>query len=280
MVSTILDKLYQMRWMFYYILLIYSLLFVLLFSSGFKRHIDLARRVAIIFSTTMFVLIPFVYVGTICPCPMRMVEILLIPSLINATMLAFLISCILGSLLVRGLWCGWICPVGSVQELMARSRAKFEDKLPEFLRFVRYIFPAVLLMNVVATGSPWICSRCFISTPMLAIRHGSFSHSISFWVLSMLGVLIFALSALSHRFFCRYVCPSGPLLELIGRISLFRVEKTQSCRDCTRCVALRNCPMNLKDISGKECTSCLLCLSRCPFGAVRIRGPKSSLRRS
>lgn len=62
-------------------------------------------------------------------------------------------------------------------------------------------------------------------------------------LIGAIALLVLALNLLRPRFFCRFVCPLGAMLGLVGRASLLRLR-----------------------VSG-ECNNCGLCQTRCPGGA-------------
>ena len=76
------------------------------------------------------------------------------------------------------------------------------------------------------------------------------------------------LSTLYKNFWCRYLCPYGALLGLLGRFSPFKVRRNEEkCVHCHACT--QHCP-TLIDVESKEavksaeCFGCLTCVSRCP----------------
>jgi ferredoxin len=87
-----------------------------------------------------------------------------------------------------------------------------------------------------------------------------------------LGVL--ALNVIARRFWCRYLCPLGALLGLLGKIGLVRRQVNDSCTQCNACA--RACPTgtiqrewNYASDPG-ECTMCLECLAACPVDAIEF----------
>lgn len=74
-----------------------------------------------------------------------------------------------------------------------------------------------------------------------------------------------------RRFWCRYCCPFGALLGLVGRWALLRRRVSESCIACNRCVGV--CPTGCIPEGGKEtlageCVLCGRCQPECPVGAV------------
>ncbi len=91
----------------------------------------------------------------------------------------------------------------------------------------------------------------------------------------LIGFLFLAVVALNlyrARFWCRYICPLGALLGLVGKNPLLRLQKNESrCNDCRLCVA--DCPggANPHSTGGwkpSECFYCWNCKSACPHDAL------------
>jgi len=90
--------------------------------------------------------------------------------------------------------------------------------------------------------------------------------------ISTTGILIFGfliiMSILFEHFWCRYLCPYGALLGLLGWFSPSKIRRqAHQCIDCGNCD--RVCPGQLKvsksgKINSPECNGCLDCIESCP----------------
>jgi len=97
---------------------------------------------------------------------------------------------------------------------------------------------------------------------------------------ALIGAIFLAFLLLNlwrPRFFCRYVCPTGALLGLVGRYSLFRVGKSQArCGGCLDCEAVcSGAARPAGKMRPQECVLCFNCLGDCPEGAITYQ-PKPS----
>ncbi len=92
---------------------------------------------------------------------------------------------------------------------------------------------------------------------------------------SLIGALlavVLALNFLRKRFWCRFICPLGALLALVGRFSLLnhRLEP-DSCDECRLCMTTCNAGARPEPSSpwrGSECVLCMNCRDTCPIHAI------------
>jgi polyferredoxin len=188
------------------------------------------------------------------------------------------------SLLLRKSFCGWICPIGTASEAAWKTGNRLFGKtytipgyVDYFLRSIKYVVMAFFLYTIfIRMTSSDIAG--FLETPywkVIDVKMLGFFSSISVTTMVVLAVFII-LSLLYKNFWCRYVCPYGALLGLLGCISPVGIGRNAgSCTGCNACT--RNCPsllpVSMKDnIRSPECTGCLTCLSCCPSkGALEVK---------
>ncbi|MDY0061135.1 MAG: 4Fe-4S binding protein [Myxococcota bacterium] len=89
----------------------------------------------------------------------------------------------------------------------------------------------------------------------------------------LLGVILLA-AVLQRRWWCRTACPLGALLALVSRFSWYRLL-SRGCTHCGRCLA--DCPMGLRDLrtghEDPECIRCYRCAESCPQQGVELGRP-------
>jgi ferredoxin-type protein NapH len=212
-------------------------------------------------------------------------------------------------------FCGWVCPLGTLQEMLGRTGRRFGIPLRRFaagdlgaatrlrplkwllLLTLVFLLPLLAGMGVAphSLGNPYcdICpSRIATtlltgSTEQLAVRTDD---GIAFALSAVADVLIgFTLvAALAIRLpFCR-ICPLLSFNSLFQRLSPMRLVKQENerCRTCSICT--QSCPMDIPEIAdqhgarayNEDCTLCGRCAEYCPDdGVIRMKwGPLTLFR--
>jgi len=168
-------------------------------------------------------------------------------------------------ILGRGVYCGWLCPFGALQELSNRlavalrvPQLRVPHALQEKLWAVKYI-AALLILGLVFVAPALSHSAAEIEPFKTAI-------SVKFareapYVLYALALLLLGLFV--ERFYCRFLCPLGATLAFLGRLRMVRwLKRRPQCgTDCRICEA--QCPVgaiaNTGAIDMNECLQCMDC---------------------
>jgi polyferredoxin len=199
----------------------------------------------------------------------------------------FLLAAFLAmSWLFRKSFCGWLCPVGTVSEYLWRlGRQTFGRNfaLPRWLdlplRSLKYLLMGLFLAAV--ASMPVAAIRAFLEGPYGVIDDVKMLNF--FRYLSVTGAVVLAALVLAsvfvQNFWCRYLCPYGGLLGLVGMASPVRIRReTRACIDCGKCA--RECPSRLPvdrliTVKSAECTGCMQCVASCPVeGALWMAAPR------
>lgn len=175
-------------------------------------------------------------------------------------------------------FCGWMCPVGGIQEMLTgwmrrltggqrkirgkRSKARLPIQLPpkidRRLRYFKYVILAAILIASTSAVYPPLHQLC----PVLAI----FGFSLTTPLLWSVFVTFIVTSLLINRFWCKYLCPLGALLAVFNKISPLHIAVDNNhCVACGRCET--DCPMDIvhawENTSDPECIRCLECVETC-----------------
>lgn len=186
-----------------------------------------------------------------------------------------LIAFLLMSWLLRKSFCSWLCPVGTAATYLAKLGRKLfrRNFLPPRwvdipLRSLKYILMALFLYVVAAMSVDQI--RAFLSGPYGIVADVKMLNF--FRTMTTTGVVVMILMAIASmfitNFWCRYLCPYGGLLGLLGMIGPLKIKRDAAlCIDCGKCA--KACPSALKvdklvTISSAECTGCMNCVAACP----------------
>ncbi|MBT3316230.1 MAG: 4Fe-4S binding protein [Anaerolineae bacterium] len=197
----------------------------------------------------------------------------------NLLTFAVLIGVIGVSLLAGRAFCGWMCPIGTLQDMLAgwaqrlsgggkhqirgkRSKAKFPMELsPEVDKWARYLKYLVLLVVLIA--SVWT-----VYPPLRDIcpARALFSFELGEPLLVSVLITFIITSLLIKRFWCKYLCPLGAFLAITNKFAPLRVTiDKNSCTGCARCEA--ECPVDIpaipENMRNLECVQCLECVETC-----------------
>ena len=173
--------------------------------------------------------------------------------------------------------CGFVCPLGFVQDVLHQLRqalhvegVALNEKLYAWLRFIKWVL-LVLFLGIGLVGGSF-CDFCPAITLSPALA--GFKTSIYFSGFVMVAVLVSGF--FKRRCFCN-VCPMGYLLGLPHKVSLARLKKDAvACTECGACYEA--CPMGIKsifmvregkderriDVTTADCIFCGECIRRCP----------------
>jgi polyferredoxin len=194
------------------------------------------------------------------------------------------------ALLLRSAFCGWLCPLGFIQDMLHSLSAWLQKRfvparkffrtlsqrskpvwsfLDKYLRFLKYgvliwavTGAAIYGMMVFRDYDPW--------SALINIAEWTFTPG-----LFVLGLTLVA-SFFVERPWCRYACPLGAVSGLLGKLSPVYIKReADACTSCKLCT--KACPMGLQvhtatTITSVDCISCLECVGECPReGAMEVK---------
>lgn len=178
--------------------------------------------------------------------------------------------------------CGFLCPLGWVQELIGRIPFPYKkdtfrgDRVLRYLKYVVLALFAVILpmrYALIPFFCKYICPSGTLSALLLAASDSAIAGLFGRLFSWKLGVLLLTvlLSLPIWRPFCKYLCPLGAIYSLFNRFALCRYElQRESCVGCGKCAAA--CRMGVdpaKNPNSGECIRCGECVRACPTGAIK-----------
>jgi transcriptional regulator of nitric oxide reductase len=185
----------------------------------------------------------------------------------------------------RGVFCGWLCPFGALQELLnklARAlgirQVVIRFGLHERLWMIKY----VIFLGILAVSLNSILGAFGLAEvePFKTAITMKFMRDWPFvaYALALLTAGIFV-----ERFFCRYLCPLGGALAIPARMRMFEwLKRYRECgAECQICAL--HCTVQaihpLGQINPNECIYCLQCQANYFDGAVCLHLKKRAERR-
>ncbi|HRP94751.1 MAG TPA: 4Fe-4S binding protein [Rhodocyclaceae bacterium] len=167
----------------------------------------------------------------------------------------------------RGLFCGWLCPFGSLSELLYKSAGalglkRFQFKLSQpmhdRLKWIKYwVFFGLLAVSVFSMGWAEMLAEVepFKTTFLVGLLNRT-------WPYTLFAAGLLGLSIFMERPFCKYLCPLGAALAMPSTFRWFGLKRKQECSSCNACAA--GCGSLAIDRNGRidhrECMLCLDCM--------------------
>jgi ferredoxin-type protein NapH len=221
--------------------------------AGYLWYKGVMTRQTVLPAAGLATLAGFVFSAPVMPLELGgLVNVITGVSALNAGIIV--ICGIIALTLVLGrVFCGTLCPVGSLQELAYAVPVKKivirRKEIPELVRlavFVATVAAALSLVDLMA------------STGLYDLFSLTFSASFAIAAVSVL------LSVFLYRPICRFICPFGVLFSVFAEFSVFRLRRNESCISCRKCE--KTCPARTagEQDSKRECYLCGWCTSVCP----------------
>lgn len=167
----------------------------------------------------------------------------------------------------RGTFCGWLCPFGALQDLVSKlagalgvPRLQVPERIDARLKLLKYGVLGVILA-VACVSVPW-ADRLVEVEPFKTSITLLFKRAWPF--VAWAGGLV-VLSAFFYKSYCRYLCPLGAGMALLGRLRRFQwIARRSECgQPCQRCRS--DCAYQAikkpGEIDYNECFQCLDCVA-------------------
>ncbi|MBQ6364641.1 MAG: 4Fe-4S binding protein [Lachnospiraceae bacterium] len=231
--------------------------------------------------------------GAIGACPLGSLQNALAASGRHAGFYMYGILLLFGLTLGRTI-CGWICPLGLIQELLYKvpTYKLKKNRITHALTYLKYVLLAVFVIAIPlwhglreGMAVPGFCKYiCPAGTLEGAV--GLLSNPKNADYFAMLGplftrkfvimLIIGTACVFIYRSFCRFLCPLGAIYGMFCRIALTGVRVNEDlCTHCGACV--RTCQMDVHHVGDHECIHCGKCMNKCPQKAISLKAGQITL---
>ena len=262
------------------------------------------KKIRTILAVVFFALITLLFLdftGTLHHWLSWMAKIQFLPAVL-ALNVGVIVALVVLTLVFGRIYCSVICPLGVLQDVLARLRRK-KNKYgySKEVRWLRYPVLVLFIIALVAGVGAFfqllapysaygrIATMIFQPIWMLgnnllakvAENADSYAfYSVDVWMKSM-PVFIIALLTLivllvlawrGGRTYCNTVCPVGTFLSFISRFSFLKICFDENkCKNCSMCS--KNCKAACIDykthtVDYSRCVVCGNCIDSCKFGAL------------
>lgn len=252
------------------------MLFLLFSLLIYKLNAPRIYRIVTLIVSLVF--LGFYLKGYLCPIgAFQNIAILKKDIFLTENLTTLLLFIIPSAFIIFGgrIFCGSVCPMGSLQELLFNLGTKLKlnrggsgKSIPDFMHYFKYFFMTGIITFTLILGIPVFCGIDPFQTLF------SFSGTV---VSIVLLVMVTLVSLFISRFWCRVVCPYGAFLALLSEILRLLKIKTgspkidaDSCKSCSLCS--NNCPVHAihsNVIDSAECISCGKCKTVCHFKSCK-----------
>ncbi|MBF0467959.1 MAG: 4Fe-4S binding protein [Desulfamplus sp.] len=204
------------------------------------------------------------------------------------------VATIILTLMSGRVFCGWICPFGTLHHI-AGFLGKYGKSKSQLVNTNRYrpaqafkyavlifFIASLVASSLLDTTAPILTGFLdpipfvyrFINLTILPFADNLFLHLSAnpryyegAWIIGTFGVLTLLLNLWIPRFYCRYICPLGALFGMISSISFWQIGKKNSpCTNCMKCnFHCEGACDPMGSIRLAECVMCMNCLDHCNF---------------
>ena len=263
------------------------------------------RKIRLVLAAVFFIGISLLFVdftGVLHHWLGWMAKVQFLPALL-AMNLVVLVALIVLTLIFGRIYCSIICPLGVMQDVIARLRRKKNKySYSKALSWLRYTMLGVMvvaliagLASVVQLLAPYSSFGRIATNLMqplwqwgnnilaaIAEHFDSYAfYTTDVWLKSVPTFIIAVVTLLlvgylawrNGRTYCNTICPVGTVLGFLSRFSFLKVHFVEDkCRNCSLCS--KNCKAACIDyktrtVDYSRCVACGNCIEKCKFGALK-----------
>ncbi len=191
------------------------------------------------------------------------------------------VAIVLLTLVFSRIFCGWICPLGTVFDSLYFLSFK-SKKLLKFYNLKYYILIFIIAGAVVGVQYYWWfepVTKPFktLTSFTVGLKH-LFSYP-AYFIFIALFLISIGLNLIHRRFFCKLLCPLGAVYTILSKFGIYKVFiSIDGCTKCGKCY--KTCPTDAIDstklvINNTECVNCFLCHAKCSVKTIKFGRFKS-----
>ena len=251
---------FSFKYLSYLIVTIASVVF--LKSKMVSKHF---RIFSLVFLFFMFGVLIGIHPSPICALTKAITQYQLM-GFIPPPMVIMAGAMILFTILANKVFCGWVCPLGCLQEVIFTLSAPVKKINVPFL-ITNSIRISLLAVFLIVLFSFRINIYNYFNPFELFHWHPD-------GYILMVTAIVILLSLFLFRPFCQFFCPAGIITWIFEPVSLFKIRSTsdKKCTHCLKCINESPCNAINSIIESKkvipDCFACGKCIESCPENAL------------
>ena len=273
------------------------------------------RRIRIILASIVFIGITLLLLditGVLHTYLGWLAKIQFLPSVL-ALNVGVIIALVALTIIFGRIYCSIICPLGVLQDLLARLRPRKNNKVGRYsfspeVKWLRYPVLLLFIVAIVAgvgsfvallapySGFGRIATNLFAPLygwgnnvlAAIAEKYDSYAfYHVDVWMRGLptfiIAAVTFAVLAvlawIGGRTYCNTICPVGTFLSFLSRFSVLKIRfDEEKCKNCSACS--KSCKASCIDyknhtVDYSRCVVCGNCVEACKFGALKYKVNKA-----
>ena len=239
---------------------------IALIALSLKRVSSIVRIIALSICFILFGVLIGIHPSPLCALTKPLARYHII-GFIPPPMIVMVGAMVVFSLIGNKIFCGWICPLGCLQELMYKlskglKKIKFSFLITNSVRFSLIVLFSIYVfffeMNIYDLFNPFEFFHWHLDTYLIIVISIVISASLFFF-----------------RPFCHLLCPAGFITWIFEHISIYKIHKNiDRCTLCKKCIKESPCaavePIIKDQKIVPDCYACGTCIESCPEDALKF----------
>lgn len=239
---------------------------IALIALSLKRVSSIVRLIALCVGFFLFGVLIGIHPSPLCALTKPLARYNII-GFIPPPMIVMVGAMVVFSLIGNKIFCGWICPLGCLQELTYRlskglKKIKLSFLITNSVRFSLIVLFSIYVfffeMNIYDLFNPFEFFHWHLDTYLIIVIS-----------------IVIAASLFFFRPFCHLLCPAGFITWIFEQISIYKIHKNiDRCTLCKKCIKESPCAAVQPIINDRnfvpDCYACGTCIESCPEDALKF----------